>query len=97
MAKIDSFQAAYASIVFFEDPTPYEPLMAYKSYVDKFESWLGAHLQHYNPLIDEEVKKTWSVSAEWKLTGQMVVGKLSGDQPPAKDKKAVSGRVRVIS
>ncbi|KAH8799736.1 putative oxidoreductase [Xylogone sp. PMI_703] len=116
MAKIDSFQAGYASILFFEDPSAYEQLMSYKSYVDKFEGWrdqstgmhqillwtaldmegLGMHVQHYNPLIDEDVKKTWSIPQEWKLTAQMVVGKPSGDRPPPKDKKPVEGRYRVI-
>ncbi len=36
---------------------------------------LGATLQHYNPLIDEEVKSTWKLPASWKLTGQMPFGK----------------------
>lgn len=35
----------------------------------------GASLQHYNPLIDETVKTTWSVPQSWKLLGQMPFGK----------------------
>jgi predicted oxidoreductase (fatty acid repression mutant protein) len=35
----------------------------------------GASLQHYNPLIDDEVKKEWSIPASWKLWGQLVFGK----------------------
>ncbi|OKL62348.1 hypothetical protein UA08_02592 [Talaromyces atroroseus] len=35
---------------------------------------LGANLQHYNPLIDAEVQKTWSVPSDWKLKAQMVFG-----------------------
>jgi uncharacterized protein len=35
---------------------------------------LGASLQHYNPLIDEEVAKEWSIPAEWKLIAQMPFG-----------------------
>ena len=35
---------------------------------------LGASLQHYNPLIDEEVKKTWKLPADWKLIAQMPFG-----------------------
>jgi predicted oxidoreductase (fatty acid repression mutant protein) len=35
---------------------------------------LGVNLQHYNPLIDAEVQKTWSVPADWKLKAQMVFG-----------------------
>jgi predicted oxidoreductase (fatty acid repression mutant protein) len=32
---------------------------------------LGASLQHYNPLIDEEVQTTWNLPKEWKLIAQM--------------------------
>jgi predicted oxidoreductase (fatty acid repression mutant protein) len=35
---------------------------------------LGANLQHYNPYIDNEVKKTWDVSESWVLKAQMVFG-----------------------
>ncbi|MCL2526728.1 MAG: nitroreductase family protein [Coriobacteriia bacterium] len=35
---------------------------------------LGVNLQHYNPLIDEQVARTWSIPASWKLLGQMVFG-----------------------
>jgi len=31
---------------------------------------LGASLQHYNPLIDDEVKSTWGLPASWKFIGQ---------------------------
>ncbi|MEC2531231.1 nitroreductase family protein [Bacillus cereus] len=36
---------------------------------------LGASLQHYNPLIDDEVKQEWKVPANWKLIAQMPFGK----------------------
>ncbi len=35
----------------------------------------GATLQHYNPLIDEEVRKEWGVPENWKLIAQMPFGK----------------------
>ncbi|AKF95022.1 nitroreductase family protein [Brevibacillus laterosporus] len=35
---------------------------------------LGATLQHYNPLIDEDVRKEWNVPAHWKLIAQMPFG-----------------------
>ncbi|KIX94530.1 uncharacterized protein Z520_09916 [Fonsecaea multimorphosa CBS 102226] len=38
-AKITGFQGAYGTILFFEDPTPFEPLQAFKMYADKFPSW----------------------------------------------------------
>lgn len=36
---------------------------------------LGASLQHYNPLINEEVAQTWNLPSEWKLLAQMPFGK----------------------
>lgn len=36
---------------------------------------LGATLQHYNPLIDEEVKATYDLPKTWKLIAQMPFGK----------------------
>ena len=35
---------------------------------------LGASLQHYNPLIDEAVKKEWSLNEDWELIAQMPFG-----------------------
>ena len=35
---------------------------------------LGATLQHYNPLIDDEVKKEWNIPGNWKLIAQMPFG-----------------------
>src|SRR5690606_22273637 len=40
---------------------------------------IGASLQHYNPLIDAEVAKTWNLPASWKLRAQMPFG--SNEQP----------------
>jgi uncharacterized protein len=36
---------------------------------------LGANLQHYNPIIDDEVKQEWNVPSSWKLIAQMPFGK----------------------
>ncbi|MDD4823273.1 MAG: nitroreductase family protein [Bacteroidales bacterium] len=38
------------------------------------EAGLGATLQHYNPLIDEEVRKTWNLPASWTLIAEMPFG-----------------------
>ncbi|ULJ59340.1 nitroreductase family protein [Wielerella bovis] len=35
---------------------------------------VGANLQHYNPVIDAEVAKTWDIPANWTLRAQMVFG-----------------------
>jgi len=36
---------------------------------------LGASLQHYNELIEDEVAKEWNVNKNWKLIAQMPFGK----------------------
>lgn len=36
----------------------------------------GASLQHYNPLIDDEVKAEWNLPSTWKLMSQMPFGKV---------------------
>ncbi|MDF2891833.1 MAG: hypothetical protein K0R80_2200 [Clostridia bacterium] len=35
---------------------------------------LGASLQHYNPIIDDEVRKEWIIPSNWKLIAQMPFG-----------------------
>lgn len=35
---------------------------------------LGASLQHYNPLIDDEVRAQWNLPKDWKLLAQMPFG-----------------------
>lgn len=37
---------------------------------------LGASLQHYNPLIDAEVKATFNLPASWSLIAQMPFGNI---------------------
>lgn len=55
----------------------------------------GASLQHYNPLVDEQVQKEWSVPASWKLIAQMPFGKPTA---PAGEKQfqPVSERVKIF-
>lgn len=43
----------------------------------------GASLQHYDPIIDAEVKKQWNIPESWKLNAQLVFGKPTA---PAGDK-----------
>lgn len=42
---------------------------------------LGASLQHYNPLIDEDVASTWVLPKTWKLISQMPFGKPTAPAP----------------
>ncbi|MGE7759984.1 nitroreductase family protein [Peribacillus sp. NPDC097895] len=53
----------------------------------------GASLQHYNPLIDDEVKKTWDISRNWKLIAQMPFGKPTAE-PGDKDFSPLEERVK---
>ena len=56
------------------------------------EVGLGASLQHYNPLIDEQVKSEWKIPASWTLWAQMPFGKpMAG--PDAKEFMPLSERV----
>lgn len=54
------------------------------------EKGIGANLQHYNPLIDEEVRTTWNVPFSWKLRAHMNFGSViasSGDKTYIDDDK----------
>nr|WP_300006301.1 nitroreductase family protein [Tissierella sp.] len=94
--KINSFDAGYGTILFFEDYDTVESLQKeFPLYKDNFPVWsmessgmnqlniwtaldmegYGASLQHYNELIEDEVKKEWNMPASWKMRAQMPFGK----------------------
>ncbi len=56
------------------------------------ELGIGASLQHYNPVIDDAVKKLFGLPASWKLIAQMPFGGI-GAEPEPKDKEDISNRV----
>ncbi len=56
---------------------------------------LGASLQHYNPLIDDEVHSAWGLPDSWKLLGQMPFGQPLAD-PGAKEYAPLENRVKVF-
>lgn len=71
------------------------------SAMHQFATWtalelegMGASLQHYNELIEEEVKKTWNFPASWKLIAQMPFGKPLCE-PGVKEFKPMEERVIV--
>ena len=35
---------------------------------------LGASLQHYNPIVDDQVHTEWEIPSHWKLRAQLVFG-----------------------
>lgn len=56
---------------------------------------LGASLQHYNELIEEEVKKEWNIPAPYKLIGQMPFGKPAAE-PGEKSFVSLEERFKVF-
>jgi len=56
------------------------------------DAGLGASLQHYNPLIDHEVRKAWSLPDDWNLIAQMPFGTPTA-QPGPKDVMSLDKRV----
>lgn len=56
---------------------------------------VGANIQHYNPLIDDEVKATWNIPANYQLVGQMVYGGIVS-RPGDKERKSGDELVRVV-
>jgi hypothetical protein len=55
------------------------------------EAGIGASLQHYAPLIDAEVAKTWGVPASWKLRAQMPFG---SNEAPLPEKTFIADDIR---
>ena len=113
--KIDSFEAGYGTVLFFEDHSIVEELQkAFPLYKDNFPVWsiessgmhqyniwtslqlegYGASLQHYNELIEAEVKKEWNIPDDWKMRAQMPFGKPTS-YPGEKEFKPLEDRVIV--
>lgn len=45
---------------------------------------VGANLQHYAPVVAEQVRQTWDINPNWQLIAQLVFG---GIEQPAGDKE----------
>ncbi len=55
----------------------------------------GASLQHYHPLIDDEVRKQWNLPKSWRLTAQMPFGKPTAT-PDEKEFMPIEDRFKVF-
>ena len=55
----------------------------------------GASLQHYNPLIDDEVRKTWNIPASWRLMSEMPFGEPTGE-PGKKEAEPLDKRFLIF-
>jgi predicted oxidoreductase (fatty acid repression mutant protein) len=52
---------------------------------------LGASLQHYNPIVDEQVYNEWDIPKNWKLRAQLVFGSIEAE---AKEKTYIENAER---
>jgi len=55
----------------------------------------GVSLQHYNEIIESDVKKEWSIPENWKLIGQMPFGKPTAE-PKEKEFQPLENRIKVF-
>ena len=69
--------------------------------IAQFAAWtalseinVGASLQHYNPIVDEEVAQTYDIPANWKLRAQLVFGSI---EAPAGEKTFMDDAARFKS
>ena len=70
-------------------------MMQYAFWLAFAELGLGASLQHYNPLIDEDVKERWNLPEGWKLLAQMPFGRIV-KEPDAKEYIPVSEKIQIL-
>lgn len=56
---------------------------------------LGASLQHYNPLIDDEVAETFNIDRNYKLIGQLVFGNPTAETGE-KNRSETASRVTIL-
>lgn len=56
---------------------------------------IGANIQHYNPVIDDAVKKLFNVPDSWKLIAQMPFGGIAAEPDP-KEKEDITKRVQFV-
>lgn len=59
------------------------------------DAGFGASLQHYNPLIDEEVRKTWNLPEHWELIAEMPFG-LPAARPGEKENRPLEEKMRIF-
>ncbi|MBQ6131916.1 MAG: nitroreductase family protein, partial [Selenomonadaceae bacterium] len=56
---------------------------------------LGVNIQHYNPLIDEDIRKIFDLPDSWDLVAQMVFGEKLEDPEPV-PKIPTGSRVKIF-
>lgn len=71
-------------------------MLQYTIWIAIEEAGLGASLQHYNPLIDNEVNEKWNLPSKWKLIAQMPFGTPLA-KPGEKEFVPLESRIKVFS
>ncbi len=56
-------------------------MLQFSVWVALAEAGIGASLQHYNPIIDEEVAAAFHIPKTWKMMAQMPFGESVGTDP----------------
>jgi uncharacterized protein len=59
------------------------------------EQGYGVSMQHYNPLIDDQVRKEWKLPESWKLLAEMPFGAPTGE-PDKKEYSPLDERLKVF-
>lgn len=55
------------------------------------EQNIGGSLQHYNPIVDDQIAKLFNIPASWKLRAQLVFGSI---EAPAGEKAYIDDEAR---
>lgn len=59
------------------------------------ENGFGASLQHYNNLIDDDIRKEWNLPNNWKLIAEMPFGNPLSE-PNKKESKPIEERLQIF-
>lgn len=70
-------------------------MLQYMIWLALSEHKIGASLQHYNPLIDEDIHRIFKISKNWYLTAQMPFGSIA-DEPQPKNFAPLNDRLKIF-
>jgi predicted oxidoreductase (fatty acid repression mutant protein) len=59
------------------------------------DAGFGASLQHYNPLIDSDVRKQWNLPETWQFIAQMPFG-TPLQEPAPKEQQSLTERIKIF-
>lgn len=70
-------------------------MLQYATWTALEDLGLGANLQHYNPLIDEDIRKVFDLPDSWDLVAQLVFGERL-EEPEPLEKVPTGTRVKIF-